>query len=87
MGPEFFSKMIALEGKSKVLLDLMIFFDEIFEWRFKVGCAEEIDEVLFWEILELVSNLEMVLRWEQGMKVSEQDDFNEEEVFSFENKV
>ena len=65
----------------------MIFFDESFEWRFKVGCKEERDGVIFWKILEVVSNLDVVSILERGMKVLEQDEVNEEEFFCFETKV
>ena len=87
MGPEVFSKTILLEDKSKFLLAPIIFFDEGFEWRFKVGMKDRREEVLFWNIIEVVLNLEVVSIREWGIKVSEQDEANEEEVFSFETKV
>ena len=45
--PEVFSRMVFLEDKSKILLAPMIFFDEVFERRFKVGQKDERDEILF----------------------------------------
>ena len=49
--------MVLLEDKSKVLLAPMIFFDEGFERRFKVGRKNEKYKIIFWNILEIVSNL------------------------------
>ena len=45
-GLAVFSRMILLEDKSKVLLDLMFFFDEAFGRRFKVGQKNGRDEFL-----------------------------------------
>ena len=56
----------------------MIFFDESFECKFIVSCKDERDEVTFWNILEVVSKIDIVSMWEWGMKVLEKDGVNEE---------
>ena len=58
MSPEVFSRMILLEEKSKILLDLMVFFDEGFEWKFEVGWKDEWDDIFLWKMLEVNSNLD-----------------------------
>ena len=57
----------------------MIFFDEGFERRFKVGQKDERDEILFSKILEVVSNLDRA-KWEKSNEAEEILLIDDEEV-------
>ena len=79
LGPEVFSRIVLLEDKSNVSLDLMIYFDECFEWRFEVEWKFGRDEVLSWKILEVVSNLDRA-KWGESNELEETHLINKEEV-------
>ena len=57
----------------------MIFFDEGFERRFKVGREHERDGILFYKIVEVVSNLDWT-NWEKSNEGEETLLIDNEEV-------
>ena len=69
--------MILLEEKSKILLDLMVFFDEGFEWKFEVEWKDRSDKVLCWKTLKVVSNLDQS-KWEKSDEAEDDLFINEE---------